>query len=177
MRSMAARSCPSGQLTAPTSPELERFRALAAAYGAAGLSFFDLDAAQPQELAALSAPLSNLPRRALTAPTMHPGTDGDQIVQAQELLNAAGARLQVGGFYGTQTAHAVASFQARHHLRPDGILNPATGDPCCISDPASPPGRRGHQTAHGEQGDRQPLRRSSDDRRANEDPTDCGRGR
>ena len=118
---------PVGQLyNSPTSPELERFRALAAAYGAAGLSFFDLDAAQPQELAALSAPLSKLPRRALTAPTMHPGTDGDQIVQAQELLNAAGARLQVGGFYGTQTAHAVASFQARHHLRPDGILNPAT---------------------------------------------------
>ncbi len=118
---------PVGQLyDSPTSPELERFRALASAYGAAGISFFDLDAAQPQQLAVLSAPLSKLPRRALTAPTVRPGADGDQIVQAQELLNATGAHLPVGGFYGTQTAHAVASFQVRHHLRADGILNPAT---------------------------------------------------
>jgi hypothetical protein len=118
---------PVGQLYgAPTPPELERFRTLAAAYGAAGLSLFDLDAADPQELAALAAPLPKLARRALIAPTLRPGADGDQIVQAQELLNAAGAHLPVGGFYGAETARAVASFQTRQHLRPDGILNPAT---------------------------------------------------
>jgi hypothetical protein len=118
---------PVGQLYGtPPPPELERFRSLAAAYGTAGLSFFDLDAAQPQQLAALNTPLPKLPRRALTAPTVRPGADGDQIVQAQELLNAAGAHLPVGGYYGAQTAHATASFQARHHLTPNGILNPAT---------------------------------------------------
>jgi hypothetical protein len=118
---------PVGQLYGtPTPPELELFRALAAAYGAAGLSFFDLDAAQPQELAALNAPLARLARLPLTAPTLRPGADGDEIVQAQELLNAAGAHLPVGGFYGAATWRAVASFQARHHLRPDGILRPAT---------------------------------------------------
>jgi hypothetical protein len=118
---------PVGQLyDTPTPPELERFRALAAAYGAAGFSFFDLDAAEPQELAALAAPLPKLARRALIAPTLRPGADGDEIVQAQELLNAAGAHLPVGGFYGAETARAVASFQARHRLTPDGILTPAT---------------------------------------------------
>ena len=50
----------------------------------------------------------------------------DEIVQAQELLNAAGAHLPVGGFFGAETAHAVTTFQSRHRLRPDGVLGPAT---------------------------------------------------
>jgi Putative peptidoglycan binding domain len=118
---------PVGQLYgAPTPAELVRFRGLAAAYGAPGLSFFDLDSALPQQLTALTAPPAKLVRRAVIAPTLRPGADGDDIVQAQELLNAAGAHLPVGGFYGAETARAVASFQTRHHLKPDGILNPAT---------------------------------------------------
>ena len=54
-----------GQLYgSPTPAELPRFRALARAYGAPGSSFFDLDSAQPQELAALAAPAPELARRA-----------------------------------------------------------------------------------------------------------------
>jgi Putative peptidoglycan binding domain len=118
---------PVGQLYgAPTPAELVRFRGLAAAYGAPGLSFFDLDAAQPQQLTALIAPPAKLARRAVIAPTLRPGADGDEIVQAQELLNAAGAHLPVGGFYGAETTRALVSFQERHHLKPDGILDPAT---------------------------------------------------
>jgi hypothetical protein len=118
---------PVGQLYgAPTLAELASFRALAGAYGAPGLSFFDLDAAQPEELAGLAEPLAKLARRALLAPTMHPGADGDQIVWAQELLNAAGARLPVGGFYGAETERSVASFQAHHDLKPSGILTAST---------------------------------------------------
>jgi hypothetical protein len=118
---------PVGQLYgSPQAAELVRFRALAGAYGAPGLSFFDLDAAQPQGLTALGAPLPRIARRPIVPPTLHAGADGDEIVQAQELLNAAGARLPVGGFFGAMTAHAVASFQARHHLRASGVLGPAT---------------------------------------------------
>jgi hypothetical protein len=54
------------------------------------------------------------------------GADGDEIVWAQELLNATGARLPVGGFFGAQTAHALAAFQARHRLPASGVLGPAT---------------------------------------------------
>jgi hypothetical protein len=120
---------PVGQLygsPAPTPAELTRFHALARAYGLPGASFYDLDAAQPQGLAALAAPVAAIPRRAINPPTIHPGADGDEIVWAQELLNAAGARLPVGGFFGAQTARALALFQARHRLRPNGVLGPAT---------------------------------------------------
>ena len=121
---------PVGQLfgspAAPTPAELTSFRALTRAYGLPGESFFDLDVAQPEELGALSAPLPRLRSKAVLAPTVHAGADGDEIVQAQELLNAAGAHLPVGGFFGAETARAVASFQARHHIHPSGVLNPPT---------------------------------------------------
>ncbi len=118
---------PVGQIFgAPTAAEVTRFRALARAYRSPGLSFFDLDSAPPQALAALSAPLPLLAHRPILAPTVHAGACGDEIVQAQELLNAAGAHLPVGGYFGAETARAVASFQSRHRLAPSGALGPAT---------------------------------------------------
>jgi hypothetical protein len=118
---------PVGQLAgSPAASELERFRALARAYRLPGVSFFDLDSAQPLGLAALAAPLSPLSARALPMPTLRAGADGDEIVWAQELLNGAGAGLPVGGFFGAQTARALARFQARHHLPANGVLGPAT---------------------------------------------------
>ncbi len=118
---------PVGQLyNSPTPGELERFRSLAHAYASPGMSFFDLDIAQPAQLAALAAPPVAIPRRKLNAPTLRPGADSDEVVWAQELLNAAGARLPVGGFFGAQTARALAHFQAAHHLRASGILDAAS---------------------------------------------------
>ena len=118
---------PVGQLfNSPAPAELTHFRAVARAYGALGSSFFDLAHAQPQALLALSAPLPNLAHKPVLAPTLHAGACGDEIVQAQELLNAAGAHLPVGGFFGAETARAVASFQARHRLQQSGVLGPAT---------------------------------------------------
>jgi Putative peptidoglycan binding domain len=118
---------PVGQVFgAPSASELGAFRALAGAYGLAGTSFFDLDAAQPGELAALAAQPPRLARRAIGLPTLRAGADGDEIVWAQELLNAVGARLPVGGFYGAQTERALARFQGRHRLRANGVLGPAT---------------------------------------------------
>lgn len=109
-----------------TTAEVTRFRALASAYGARGVSFFDLDSASPALLSSLASPAPRLPRRRIAAPTIRAGADGDEVLWAQELLNAGGARLPVGGFYGAQTSRAVAAFQARHHLRVSGALDPAT---------------------------------------------------
>ena len=97
-----------------TTAEVTRFRVLASAYSARGVSFFDLDRA------------SRLPRRRIVAPTIRAGADGDEVLWAQELLNAGGAHLPVGGFYGAQTSRAVAAFQTRHRLRASGVLDPAT---------------------------------------------------
>ena len=102
-----------------------RFRALAHAYGSPGSSYFDLDVAQPQELAAGHA-CARPARRAVLAPTLHAGACGDEIVQAQELLNAAGAHLPVGGFFGAETARAVSTFQAHHRLPASGVLGAVT---------------------------------------------------
>jgi hypothetical protein len=118
---------PVGQLFGEPPPaEIARFRALAVAYGAPGLSFFDLDSASSSGLAALTEPPIRLPRRAPAPPAVRAGADGDEIVWAQELLNAAGADLPVGGFFGAQTARAVAHFQSRHRLRANGVLGGAT---------------------------------------------------
>jgi hypothetical protein len=118
---------PVGQLFgAPSGSELGAFRALAGAYGLAGTSFFDLDSAQPGELAAVAALPARLARRQVGLATLRAGAGGDEIVWAQELLNAAGARLPVGGYFGAQTARALARFQARHRLPASGVLGPAT---------------------------------------------------
>jgi hypothetical protein len=118
---------PVGQLYGPpAASELLRFRALAGAYGLAGWSFYDLDVAQPAQLEALAAPLHRLARHSIAGPTLRAGADGDAVVQAQELLNAAGAHLPVGGFFGAVTERAVASFQRRHRLRPSGVITAAT---------------------------------------------------
>jgi Putative peptidoglycan binding domain len=118
---------PVGQLySSPTPTELALFRALVRAFGAAAWSFFDLDIAQPEQLAALRAPMPARARKASIMPTLRAGADGDEIVWAQELLNAAGAHLPVGGFFGAETAHAVAAFQRRHRLRVSETLGPAT---------------------------------------------------
>lgn len=118
---------PVGQIYGPVAAvELLRFRSLATAYGGAGVSFYDLDAAQPAQLAELAVPAPRLLRRAPSYVTLRPGGAGDQELWAQELLNAAGARLPVGGFYGNQTARAVAAFQARRQLPRTGVIGPAT---------------------------------------------------
>jgi hypothetical protein len=118
---------PVGQLYgSPSAAELVSFRALARDYGISGVSFFDLAASTPEALTALATPLPKPARKAIVAPTLRAGADGDEVVQAQELLNAAGAHLPVGGFFGAQTARAVGAFQARHRLTVNEALDPAT---------------------------------------------------
>jgi len=118
---------PVGQLYGePAAGELEQFRVPAGSYGLAGTSFFDLDSATPTGLSALAASSGHPRRRTIVPATIRPGADGDEVDWAQELLNAAGARLPVGGFYGAETYRAVAGFQRRHRLPGTGVLGPAT---------------------------------------------------
>jgi len=115
---------PVGQLfNGPTPQELGEFATAASISGTAGFSLFDLEAAPPATIATVfDQPVPALLVRAPLA-TVRPGADGDEVVWAQEHLNGAGAHLPVGGFYGAQTANAVARFQRRRHLRPTGLLD------------------------------------------------------
>ncbi len=118
---------PVGQLfDGVSSAEAWQFVAGASIDGAAGLSFFDLEAMPAAAIAtALQEPVPAL-RRLIAPATLHVAADGDEVVWAQEHLNGAGARLPVGGFYGNQTAKAVARFQRRHRLHATGVLDGRT---------------------------------------------------
>jgi peptidoglycan hydrolase-like protein with peptidoglycan-binding domain len=118
---------PVGQLYGGVSaPEVGQFATLAAEYGAGGASFFDLDSAEPAQLAAVVPHLVPAVRLLARASTIRAGADGDEVLWAQELLDGAGAHLPIGGFYGAQTERAVAGFQRRHRLRRSGVLDAAT---------------------------------------------------
>ena len=118
---------PVGQLYgAPMAAEVARFRSLAGAYGLFGTSFFDLESAQPGQIATFALAPPRLSRRRAAPPVLRAGADGDEIVWAQELLNGANAHLPVGGFFGAQTSRALAHFQSRHHLPANGVLGAAT---------------------------------------------------
>ncbi len=118
---------PVGQLYGGVSgTEAASFATVAGRDGCPASSFFDLDVAEPAQLAALrGAPAARHTRTSAPA-TIRPGADGDEVLWAQELLNAAGANLPVGGFFGPQTAHALATFQGRHRLRRTGVLDAAS---------------------------------------------------
>ncbi len=118
---------PVGQLYGGVSvAEVGQFATLAAEYGAPGASFFDLDSAEPALLAAVVPRVVPAIRLVARPATIRPGADGDAVLWAQELLDGAGARLPIGGFFGAQTARAVTRFQARHRLRRSGVLDGPT---------------------------------------------------
>jgi len=118
---------PVGQLfDAVSAAEVGKFVAGASIDGARGVSLFDLEAEPPPQIAAaVAAPIPALVRPVAPA-TLRPGADGDEVVWAQEHLDGSGADLPVGGFYGNETARAVARFQRRHRLRASGLLDART---------------------------------------------------
>jgi len=60
------------------------------------------------------------------APVLKTNSRGTDVVTAQLLLNAAGARLDADGIYGPKTVAAVKSFQSAHGLDADGMVGPKT---------------------------------------------------
>jgi GH25 family lysozyme M1 (1,4-beta-N-acetylmuramidase)/peptidoglycan hydrolase-like protein with peptidoglycan-binding domain len=60
------------------------------------------------------------------APVLKTQSRGTDVVTAQELLNASGARIGTDGVFGPGTAAAVRSFQKAKGLDSDGIIGPRT---------------------------------------------------
>ncbi|WP_435256146.1 GH25 family lysozyme [Streptomyces althioticus] len=60
------------------------------------------------------------------APVLTARSRGTDVVTAQQLLNAAGARLDADGIYGRATEAAVKSFQTARGLEADGLIGPKT---------------------------------------------------
>jgi hypothetical protein len=121
---------PLGQTYAsPRSSELSRFRALAGAYDAPGVSWWSWQATSSgswrslaREVNPIAAAQATLP----TAPTLKRGAKGDMVVWAQQHLLAAGQRTSVNGIFDTRTVRAVKAFQLASGLTENGMLDVAT---------------------------------------------------
>ena len=121
---------PLGQLyERPTRSEITRFRQLAVAYGAPGLSWWSWQSTSPGAWAALALPLTPLVAAAApapVAPTLARGARGDVVVWAQQHLLAAGQPVTVNGRFDRATARAVRAYQLAAALPETGALDPAT---------------------------------------------------
>jgi hypothetical protein len=132
---------PLGQLwMSPPPAEVVRFRQLAVAYGATGVSWWSWQAAGAKALGALATPLQTLAGTAPAAPvlpTLARGARGDTVVWAQQHLRAAKFKVKASGYYGGDTKTAVRRFQAARALPVTGAIDGPTWDALLVARPAA----------------------------------------
>jgi hypothetical protein len=125
---------------APRGSELLRFRELAGAYGAPGLSWWSWQSTSTsswsslaRQITPLTAAIAPLP----VAPTLQRGARGDMVVWAQQHLLAAAQKVTVNGVFDSRTLSAVRAFQRRASLRVTGRLDVLTWWKLLATPPAS----------------------------------------
>jgi hypothetical protein len=120
---------PLGETYGGTPPaEMTRFRQLAAAYGASGVSWWDWQETTTAGWAALDTPLAApLPTAPIVVDTSLPvfsqGAKGDQIVWMQEHLAAAEPTTPTTGIFDAATTAALEAFQAAKGIPPSGTTD------------------------------------------------------
>jgi hypothetical protein len=134
---------PLGQLYQDPAPaEIARFRTLAGAYGASGVSWWDWQEAAARGWQAIAAPVTPFggpaPGAAGAYAQVGRGARGDLVIWAQEHLVGAGASIPVDGSYGTGTQSAVRNFQSGHGLAVTGTVDQATW-PVLLQEPVAAP--------------------------------------
>jgi len=131
---------PLGQLYGnPRRADIERFRALAVAYGAGGLSWWSWQSASPAGWTAINTVLPPLvePPPISGYPTLGRGARGDVVVWAQEHLVSAGETVRASGEFESSTEQAVQNLQALNGLPVTGRLDAATWPVLLRSQPAT----------------------------------------
>ncbi|MEA2156712.1 MAG: hypothetical protein QOE11_2852 [Solirubrobacteraceae bacterium] len=119
---------PLGQAYAAPRPEdLQRFRAIWAGYGAAGLSWWDYQSASDTTWATLSQP----PPAAVVLPdpgwpALKRGGSGDEVVWMQQHLVSADPSVVVDGKFTPATELALQTFQTTRGLPVTGVTDAAT---------------------------------------------------
>jgi hypothetical protein len=120
---------PLGQLYSDPSPaEIQRFRELAAAHGATGLSWWSWQSASPRGWEAIAKPPAPLtgPPAPPAYPTLERGSRGDAVVWAQEHLISSGQALSPDGVYTSTVEQAVRAFQTMRALPITGEIDTPT---------------------------------------------------
>jgi peptidoglycan hydrolase-like protein with peptidoglycan-binding domain len=113
----------------PSATNLTRFRELAGAYGAPGVSWWSWQSTSSgswRSLARTVTPLVAAQSTLPNAPTLKRGAKGDMVVWAQEHLLAAGRQLRVNGIFDSATVRAVKAFQKASAITRTGILDVVT---------------------------------------------------
>jgi hypothetical protein len=113
----------------PSSTDLTRFRELAGAYGAPGVSWWSwqsTSSASWRSLARQVTPLVAAQSALPNAPTLRRGARGDMVVWAQEHLLSAGQRVKVNGVFDATTLRAVKAFQKASGVSRSGALDVPT---------------------------------------------------
>src|SRR4051794_32713341 len=108
--------------------EIKRFRQVAKAYGAAGVSWWEWSQTSENRWRALGDPVGALTqyRPVRSYPRLALKSRGDYVVWAQQHLYAAGYVLPLTGIFGTSTRDAVRNFQDAEDLPITGVLDDAT---------------------------------------------------
>ncbi len=120
---------PLGQLDEnPSTSDILRFRQLARAYGAPGVSWWDWQDATTAGWSAISQPVGDLTGFTpdSSVPTLGLGAQGDLVIWAQEHLYSAGQPIAIDGDFGPQTQAAVQGFQAAHGIATSAIIDAPT---------------------------------------------------
>jgi hypothetical protein len=109
--------------------EIANFRTLAAAYGAAGDSFWDWQETSASGWSAMvAAPNTALtvPQPELTSPLLKEGNRSDQVLWLQEHLASAVAGQPTTGIFEATTKANLEQFQAAHAIAASGETDPDT---------------------------------------------------
>jgi hypothetical protein len=122
----------------PPAAEIRRFRALATAYGATGVSWWSWQEGTARDFTAVGAPLTRLVARPRDPgyPLVTTLSRGDIVVQAQQLLLAAGQRLRVTGWMDGATRRAIAAFKLARGIGIGSTITAATWSALLERDPA-----------------------------------------
>src|SRR4051812_30224339 len=128
---------PLGQVYSnPKAGQIKRFRALAAAHGFDGVSWWSWQSARKRQWKAISIPVSPA---AVTPYPSYPflrlGSKGDFVAWAQQLLAGGGYTVPVSGYFQASTQTAVYAFQRDHGLPQTGNLDVPTWGPLLQNKP------------------------------------------
>jgi peptidoglycan hydrolase-like protein with peptidoglycan-binding domain len=113
---------------APSNADLVRFRQLAQAYGAGGVSWWDWQETSTAAWSAIGQALPPLTGFAPTQnwPALKQGSKGDPVVWLQMHLLAFGQQVKVNGSFDTATATALRNVQTAAGLPVTGVTDAAT---------------------------------------------------
>lgn len=120
---------PLGQVyLSPKAKQIQRFRQLSLAHGMQGVSWWSWQHAGKRQWKAVGRPVAALSgyRPSQSYPFLRPGSKGDLVAWAQQLLAGGGYSTPVSGYFESPTRAAVISLQGARGLPQTGSIDAAT---------------------------------------------------